>query len=309
MHAAATFLFLLELLLTGLRSSTPVLLVLLGETLTQRVGVINLGVEGQMLCGAAAGFACTAVTGNPWLGLAAGMLAGALLSLVHAALCLGFRANQIASGVCVLTLGSGLSAYYGTPYVGRHIAGFAAPGGFASHPLLGMVADALTPTVVIALVLSPLIGIWLYRTRTGLMWRTVGESADVARTVGFHPVRVRLAGIVVGGLLSGLGGASLSVDYTRTWVENMTEGRGLVAVGLVIVARWNPWLAVPAALLFGGFEALYLRLQAVGVDISPYLLSTLPYLIPLAVLLIGYRSARRRGAGMPQELTDVFKTL
>lgn len=300
--------FLLELLSTGLRSSTPVLLVLLGEILTQRVGVINLGVEGQMLVGAASGFATTAVTGNPWLGLAVGMLAGALLSLVHVALCLGFRANQIASGVCVLTLGGGLSAYYGMPFVGRHIAGFSGAADIPGSPSLSLLLGTLTPTVVLAVLLTPLISVWLYRTRSGLNWRAVGESGDVARTVGIQPWRVQFAGITVGGLLSGLGGAALSVDYTRTWVENMTAGRGLVAVGLVIVARWNPWLALPAAMLFGTFEALSLRLQAVGVNVSPYLLATLPYLIPFAVLLVSYRSARRSG-GMPRELTAVFRSM
>ncbi|HEX4025340.1 MAG TPA: ABC transporter permease [Steroidobacteraceae bacterium] len=304
MHAAVVF--LAQLLLAGVRSSTPVLLVLLGETLTQRVGVINLGVEGEMLVGAAGGFAITAVTGNPWLGLVAAMLAGLLLSGAHALLCLGFKVNQIASGVCVLTLGSGLSAYYGAPYVGRQIAGFANPSGFASMPALAPLLAALTPTVVIALAITPMIGVWLYKTRTGLIWRTVGESTEAARMVGIKPWRVQLAGILAGGLLAGLGGAALSVDYTRTWVEGMTAGRGLVAVGLVVVARWNPWLALPAALLFGGSEALYLRLQSLGVTVSPYLLSTLPYLIPLAVLLGSYRSARRTG-GMPQELTSIFK--
>jgi ABC-type uncharacterized transport system permease subunit len=283
-----------------------VLLVLLGEILTQRVGVINLGVEGQMLVGAASGFALAAVTGSAWLGLMGGLLAGMLLSSLHAALCLGFRANQIASGICVLTLGTGMSAYYGSAFVGRHIAGFAgltAPGCPHLEPLL----RALTPTVVVALLLIPLLGCWLYKTRTGLVWRTVGESIDVARTVGVKPWRLQAAGILFGGLLSGLGGAALSVDYTRTWVENMTAGRGLVAVGLVIVARWNPWLALPAAMLFGGFEALYLRLQAMGVVVSSYLLATLPYLVPLAVLLFSYRSARQGGGGMPRELTSIFK--
>ncbi|MHB8455442.1 MAG: ABC transporter permease [Acidiferrobacterales bacterium] len=299
--------FSTDWLLAALRSSTPVLLVLLGEMLTQRVGVINLGVEGEMLVGAAAGFAFTVISGNPWLGLLAAMVAAMLLAVVHAVLCLGFKANQIASGVCVLTLGSGLSAYYGTPYVGRQIAGFGNITMFNSVPVFGNILGALSPTVIIALVLAPMISVWLYRTRSGLVWRSVGESGEAARMVGINPLRVRLAGILCGGLLAGLGGAALSVDYTRTWVENMTAGRGLVAVGLVIVARWNPWLAVPAALLFGGSEALYLRLQSMGVEISPYLLSTLPYLVPLAVLLGSYRSVRRTDGGMPRELTAVFK--
>lgn len=305
MHAM--LLFLMHWLFSSLQSSAPVLLVLLGETLTQRVGVINLGVEGQMLVGAATGFAITVVTGSPWLGLLGAMGAGMLLSLVHALLCLAFRANQIASGVCVLTLGSGLSAYYGTPYVGQQITGFSNITALANIPVLGSLMTTLTPTVVIALLLCPLISVWLYKTRTGLQWRSVGESTESARTMGIKPWHFQLMGIAIGGLLSGLGGAALSVDYTRTWVENMTAGRGLVAVGLVIVARWNPWLALPAALIFGGAEAFYLRLQALGVDISPYLLSTLPYLVPLAVLFVSYRFSRRQGGDMPRELRSVFK--
>ena len=282
-----------------LRSSSPILLVVLGEMLTQLTGVINLGVEGQMLLGACLGFAVTVITQNPWLGLLAGSLAGALLSSLHMLLCVGLKTNAIASGVAVWVLGSGLSAFIGRAYVGQKITGF---GALPGMEWLGSVGAGLTPTIVLSLLLVPAIGLVIYGTQTGLVWRAVGESMMAARSMGIRPWWVQLQGIGIGGLLSGLGGAALSVDYTLTWAENMTAGRGLVAVGLVIVARWNPFFALPAALLFGGSEALYLRLQSVGVEVSSYLLATLPYLVSLLVLVL---SSTQRG-GMPQGLKGVF---
>lgn len=294
-------------LVSALRSSTPLLWVLLGEILTQRVAVVNLGVEGQMLMGALSGFAAALLTGNPWLGLAAGMAAGMLLSTVHAGLTVGLKANPFASGLAVWMLGFGLSAFYGIPMVGQKIGGFEPlPLGFLSgFPVLGPMASQLTPTVAMALLASPLAAWWLFRTRTGLAWRAVGESLSSARTLGLKTMWVQVLGIVAGGALSGFGGAALSVDYTRNWVEGMTAGRGLVAVGLVIVARWNPLLAIPAALLFGGAEALALRLQTAGVPISSHLLHALPYLASLAVLVASSRSANKEG-GMPAGLGAVF---
>jgi len=294
-------------LVSALRSSTPLLWVLLGEILTQRVAIVNLGVEGQMLVGALSGFAATLATGNPWLGLAAGVAAGMLLSTVHAGLTVGLKANPFASGLAVWMLGFGLSAFYGVPMVGQKISGFAPlPLGFLSGvPVLGPLSSQLTPTVVLALLASPLAGWWLYRTKTGLAWRAVGESLVSARTLGLKTSLVQVLGILAGGAFSGFGGAALSVDYTRNWVEGMTAGRGLVAVGLVIVARWNPYLAVPAALLFGGAEALTLRMQTSGVPISSHLLHTLPYLASLTVLVLSSRSANKEG-GMPAGLSAVF---
>lgn len=301
----------LDIVMTGfaisaLRSATPLLLTMLGETLGQRTGVINLGIEGQMLVGAMAGYAATIASGNPWFGLAAGCAAGFALSAVHALLVVGARANQFASGLSVWMLGFGLSAYFGTALVGRKIQTFPDLGleALAGVPVLGSIATGMTPTVLIALLLVPATGLWLYRTRPGLHWRAVGESPDAARAAGLVPARIRVAAVLVGGLYSGLGGAALSVDYTRTWAEGMSAGRGLVAVGLVIVARWNPWLTLPAALLFGGAEALSLRLQAADVAISAQLLHTLPYLASVLVLAATYRSSR--AAGTPAGLRAVM---
>lgn len=285
-------------LISALRSATPLLLALLGECLGQRTGVINLGTEGQMLVGAMSGYGVTAASGDPWLGLAAGAGAGLALSSVHATLVVGARANAFASGLAVWMLGFGLSAYFGASLVGQKIAGFAAVDvGSAAHwPVLGSVLSGMTPTVLIALLLVPVIGVWYDGTRAGLRWRAVGESSDAARAAGIAPAWIQCQAVLLGGLLSGLGGAALSVDYTRTWAEGMSAGRGLVAVGLVIVARWNPWWTLPAALLFGGAEALSLRLQAADTPVSAHLLHTLPYLVSLIVLTLTYLRARDGGA-------------
>jgi ABC-type uncharacterized transport system permease subunit len=275
-----------------LRSATPLLLVLLGETLTQRSGIINLGVEGQMLVGAVTGFAAAATVGDPALALLAGAGAGVALSGVHALLCLGFRANQIGSGIAVWVLGLGISSFYGRPFIGAKVRGFG--------PVLG-----LSPIIWLGILLVPLAGWWLYRTRPGLRWRAVGESVENARALGIRPWAVQLRGILVGGLLSGFAGAVLSVDYTQTWANEITKGRGLVAVGLVIVARWNPFLVLPTALFFGFCEAAVLRLQAMGIAISSYLLACLPYAACLAVLVAAHLSARH-ASYMPEGLRGVF---
>ena len=285
------------LLVSALRSATPLLLTLLGECLTQRVGRINLGAEGQMLVGAVAGYATVVATGNPWLGLVGGALAGAALSATYAWLTVAADANQFASGLAVWMLGFGLSAYVGSQYVGIGIEGFSLDLG------------GLTPTVLLALLLVPLTALWLFRTRTGLRWRAVGESENSARALGIVPWRVVVCGIVVGGLFSGLGGAALAIDTTRTWAEGMTAGRGLVAVGLVIVARWNPWLCLPAALLFGLGEALALRLQAADSAVPAHLLHMLPYVASLLVFTVTCARLRHhpRGGGAPAGLRAVFE--
>lgn len=275
-----------------LRAATPLLLVLLGETLTQRTGIVNLGVEGQMLMGAVVGFAAAATFGDPLTALLAGAAAGMALSLVHALLCLGFAANQLGSGIAVWILGLGASAYFGRPYIGGKVSTFA--------PVFG-----ISPVIWLALLLAPLIGLWLYRTRTGLTWRAVGESVEHALALGVRPRLVQFQAILAGGLLSGIAGAVLSVDYTQTWANELTKGRGLVAVGLVIVARWNPFLVLPTALLFGLFEAAVLRLQAMGIEVSSYLLACLPYAMCL-LILVATQLVTDRATAMPASLKNVF---
>jgi simple sugar transport system permease protein len=285
------------------------MVVMLGETLTQRTGVINLGVEGEMLMGACVGFAVAATTGSSLLGLFAGAVAGAVLSMVHAGLVLGARANQIGSGLAVWMIGLGLTSYFGRGFVGGQVSPFLPLGTHVlpNAPLfVHGILDQITWTAPAALALAVIAGVWLYRTRTGLNWRTVGESAEVARALGIRSIWVRWQAIMAGGLLAGLGGAILSVDYTQTWAQDITKGKGLVAVGLVIVARWNPWLVIPTALLFGLSETSVLKLQAGGIAISPSLLATIPYVFAIAVVVFA-QSQGRRSAAMPADLSAIFR--
>jgi ABC-type uncharacterized transport system permease subunit len=287
----------------ALRSATPLLWALLGETVVQRAGIVNLGTEGQMLVGAAAAFGITAHTGGPWLGLAGGALAGCALSAVHALLCVRYGGNQFASGLAVWLLGFGISGYVGAGFVGQSIEGFAPLSGswLARVP----VARDLTPTVLLSFAAVIFCWVLVYRTRPGLTLRAVGESVAAARIAGLRASWVQACCIALGGLLSGVGGAALSIDYAQTWAEGMTKGRGLVAVGLVIVARWNPLLALPAALLFGASEALSLRLQSAGVTVSQHLLHMLPYVTSLVVFVA---ICRRHGttSGAPAGLRAVL---
>jgi ABC-type uncharacterized transport system permease subunit len=307
--ADADFLAAGSWIAAALRSSTPLLTVMLGETLTQRSGVINLGVEGEMLMGACVGFAVAATTGSPLLGLFAGAVAGALLSIVHSGLVLCANANQIGSGLAVWMIGLGLTSYFGRSFVGGEVSPSLPLGAHVPHApaFVRAVLDQITWTAPAALLLAVFAGIWLYRTRTGLSWRTVGESAEIAKALGIHPPWVRFQAITVGGFFAGLGGAILSVDYTQTWAQDITKGKGLVAVGLVIVARWNPLLVIPTALLFGLSETSVLKLQAGGVAISPSLLATIPYLFAIVVVVLAQSQGRRRDA-MPADLVAIFRT-
>lgn len=282
-----------DFLAAALRSATPLLWALLGETVTQRAGVVNLGVEGQMLVGAATAFGVVAATGNPWLAVAAGALAGLALSTAHAILCLRYRANQFASGLAVWMIGFGLSGYLGASLVGQSIEGFAPLGNSLSW--LGPLAP-LSPTVPLSWFAVAVCAALLGATRLGLNLRAVGESELGARAAGLDVASLRTFAILFGGALSGIGGATLAIDYAQTWAEGMTRGRGLVAVGLVIVARWNPLLALPAALLFGAGEALSLRAQAAGATTSAHLLHALPYVVSLAVFVLSCAFVRGRSA-------------
>jgi simple sugar transport system permease protein len=290
-----------------LRSATPLIFATLGETLVQRVGIINLGTEGEMLLGACIGFAVGTATGNPWFGLLAGAMAGAVLSLLHAALVLGTGANQIGSGLAVWMIALGTTSYFGRGLVGQQVTPLPNLGSAVTDPIpfIGAIFSQMTMAAPLAILAVLLAAWWLSQTRPGLHWQAVGESALVAAENGIDPVRVRISAIVVGGLLAGFGGAILSVDYTQTWAQEMTKGRGLVAVGLVIVARWKPMLVLPVCLIFGLTEVATLRLQSTGFELSPHLLGTAPYLVVLAVLVASHILARRASA-MPADLKSVF---
>lgn len=291
----------------ALANATPLIFVTLGETLTQRSGVINLGVEGEMLAGACFGFGVGAATDSALLGLGAGALAGAGLSLLHAFAVLGARANQIASGIAIWMLGLGITSYAGRAFVGGEVTPLPRldPATLREIPVIGPGLSQIGASAVLALVVVGAATWWLARTRSGLTLRAVGESAGIASENGIDPVMVRLRAIVTGGALAGLGGGILSIDYTQTWAQDITKGQGLIAVGLVIVARWQPALVLPVCLVFGLAETAALRLPVAGVDLSSYVLSALPY-VAVILILVGTHALASVRSSMPMDLRAVF---
>lgn len=299
---------LLESVLTGaVRGGTSIVFATLGETVSERAGVINLGTEGSMLVGALAAYAVGVETGSPWLGVLAGLLAGAALAAVQAGLVLHRHANQIATGLGVTFLALGLTALFGQDYVGagvQELPAWDVPG-LADLPFVGPILFQHDPLTYLSFVAGPALWYILFRTRLGLKVRAAGEQASVLEVYGTSANRIRWIAVLAGGALAGLGGAQLSTAFTRNWSENMTVGRGFVAVGLVIFAGWNPLKAILGAYLFSGAIALQLQLQARGWEVSRYLLEALPYVAVLVVLAV---LSRRRAHGGPAALTRVFET-
>lgn len=298
---------MLEVVLAGaIRSGTSVLFACLGETISERAGVVNLGAEGSMLIGALTAFAVTAQTGNPFVGVLAGGIAGALLALIHAYLAIGRRANQLASGLAIMILAQGVTAFFGREYVDQQINGLNAlhlPV-LSELPVLGPIFFQHDLLTYVAFLLAPVLWWLLARTKWGLVLRATGERDEVVYACGYSPNGVRYAAVLAGGFLAGIGGAQLAVAYTLNWVENMTQGRGLVAVALVIFAAWSPLRAVLGCYLFGGAIALQLALQARGIPVSPFFLSMAPYLLTLGVLLL---VGGKRQYAMPEGLRAVFE--
>ena len=270
---------------SSVMSGTSLLYATLGEIVGERGGIVNLGLEGIMLVGAASGFAMTALTGDPYLGLAAAAVAGTALNLIFAYLVVSRRANQLATGLTLMFFGLGLSALVGRPFVGALISGLpklhlfggaGARGGLLNYDVL----------VYLAVPVSVLIWWLLFRTRWGLELRAVGESPAAALAAGVRPPRLQYQALALAGLLGGIAGAHLSLALTLTWAEGMTAGRGFIAIALVIFAKWNPLWAIAGALLFGGAESLQLQLQAAGADVSPFIMNMVPYLLTLIVLIV-----------------------
>jgi general nucleoside transport system permease protein len=289
----------------GVRGGTSILYAALGETIAERAGVIYLGTEGSMLTGALAAYAVTSSTGSPWVGLVAGAVAGALLALVHAVVVLWRGANQLATGFVVLFLGLGLTSLFGAAYVGREIVAFkpyAIPG-LSRIPFVGEVLFHHDPLTYLSYLVAPAMWWLLYRSRLGLRVRGAGEKPDVLRAYGHSPTLVRYLAVVAAGLLAGVGGAQLSTAYTNQWFENMTAGRGFIAVALVIFAAWHPLRAVGGAYLFGAALALSPALQARGIGLNQFVLDALPYVVTLLALVV---LGRRRANAAPDALAQVF---
>jgi general nucleoside transport system permease protein len=291
--------FLGPFLQAAIRSGTPLLFATIGEIYTERSGNINLGIEGLMLIGAVFGFMTSLYTGNPILGVILGSISGGLISMIHAFLTVTLNVNQIVSGLSLVFFGTGVSAVIGTPLIGEIAPSFDVVRlGFLSDiPLIGEVFFQHNVLVYFSYVFVPLSWFFLYKTRTGLYIRTVGENPQTADAVGLNVAKIRYAAIFVGGMMMGLAGAYLSLAYTPMWIENMVSGRGWVAIALVIFSKWNPMIAIFGAYLFGGMDALGFALQARGIQISTHLLGMLPYLFTIILLAGSMWRMRKKSMG------------
>lgn len=277
-------------------SATPILYAALGEIFCERAGILNLGVEGLMLVGAVSGFLITVNTGNVWWGLLMALAMGILLSLVFAFLTVTLQANQVVSGLALTMFGTGLSGF-----IGRPVVGIPAPMVFekiqipllSKIPILGPVLFNHDVLVYFLYALVPLFWLLIYRTRAGLELRSVGENPGAVDAVGLNVYALRYFYIAVGGALAAVGGAYLSLAYSPAWLENMTAGRGWIAVALVIFSTWNPGRATLGALIFGGVDVLGLRLQAVGVTIPSFFIRMLPYIFTIIVLVLITGSSKK----------------
>ena len=286
----------------AIRVGTPFLMVSLAECITEKSGRINLGLEGVLVFSAMAGFGAAWLSGSVWLGVLAAGASGALLALLHGLVCSLPRVNDIAAGIALMLLGSGLAFYLGKPLIQPQAPQIPAIalGDWSSS---AQVRTALQINLLfpIGVALAALFA-WGFRsTRWGLVLRMAGDSSDAARALGYSVNGIRIAATTLGGFIAGLGGASLSLYYPGSWNEGLSSGQGLIAVALVIFARWDPWRCLAAALLFGGAGALGPALQAVGIHQGYHLFSAMPYVLTL-LILVWTCSPRRSLQGAPVEL-------
>jgi simple sugar transport system permease protein len=280
-----------------------------GELVAEKSGVLNLGVEGMMLMGAVTGNAVTAITGNPWLGILGAVVAGVLMSLVFAFLTITMLANQVATGLSLTIFGIGFSAYIGKPYTSAAVRAsidvLPIPG-LASIPVIGPAFFMLTPLGYLAFIMFGVIGWFLYKTRAGLVLRSVGESPSVAHSVGFPVVGVRYAATLFGGGMAGIAGGYYSIVYLHLWQEQLTSGRGWIALALVVFATWRPGRLLIGALLFGAVMALQFYAQAIGVPVPTQFLAMLPYLATIVVLVLISRNPNTIKLNAPASLGKPF---
>jgi simple sugar transport system permease protein len=274
--------------ITIITAATPLVYAAIGEMIAEKSGVLNLGVEGMILMGAVCGFAAVHVTGSATLGIIAGMLGGAGLSLIFAVLVLGFQATQVATGLALTIFGIGISALVGQDLVGIAYDGLpnlSIPL-LSSIPVIGPVLFQHDILVYGSFALVVLVSWFLKSTRGGLILRAVGDSHDAAHAIGFPVIKIRYMAILFGGAMAGLAGAYLSLSYSPLWIENMSAGRGWIALALVVFATWRPWRVFIGAYLFGGITIMQLHAQALGVGIPSQVMSMLPYLATIIVLVL-----------------------
>lgn len=290
-------------------AATPLIYAAMGELVVEKSGVLNLGIEGMMLVGAAFAF-WAVISGLPMpLAIVIGALAGAVASLLFAVLALTFLTNQYAAGLALAIFGAGVSAFLGRNFGGTPIDALK-PLHFpllSDLPVIGPLLFRFDPMVYLALVIFAAITWFLYRTKGGLILRTIGESPETSHAIGYPVLRIRYMAVLFGGLMAGLAGAYLSVAYTPLWVENMTAGKGWIALALVVFATWRPLRVLLGALLFGGMNILQLQGQALGIAIPSEALSALPYLATIVVLVLISRNRQMLALHFPTSLAKPFR--
>lgn len=290
--------------------AVPLVLAALGELVAERAGILNLGVEGMMLVGAALGFRVAVDSGSLLTAVLAGGVGGLLLSLVHAFVCITLRANQIVSGLTLTLLGVGLSAFIGNAYSGAPLSlevGTVAVPVLSQIPFVGPVLFDQDVFVYATVPLVLVVSYALFRTRVGSWVRASGEAPAAADAAGVPVLWVRYAATAFGGLLAGVGGCYFSVVFARAWTDNLTAGRGWIALALVIFAAWRPLLLLPGAVFFGFIDSLNFQLQASGAKVSADLLGMMPYVLTLIVLMVAWHSQARRHRGMPRALGTPYQ--
>ena len=296
------------LIAATLNAGTVLAIASLGLLINEKAGIVNLGAEGIMLCAAIAGFATVVHSGSDVLGFAAGMVAGAVLALIFGALVIWLNANQYATGLALSLFGAGFSAFVGIGYVQEKMPprpSFAIAY-LADIPLLGPALFRHHPLVYLTALFALALIWFLYRTRAGLVLRSVGERPESAHALGYSVRRIRLLAVVAGGALCGLAGAYISLVYTPLWVEGMVAGKGWIALALTTFATWRPARVLLGAYLFGGVTMLQFHLQAVGVDIPSQFLAMLPYLATIVVLALISRNPQWIRINMPASIGKPF---
>ncbi len=296
------------LVAASLNAGTVLAIASLGLLINEKAGIVNLGAEGMMLCAALAGFATVVLTGSTVLGLCAGMLIGALLAAVFGVLAIWLNTNQFATGLALSLFGAGLSSFVGTSFVQKKLPDpikFDIPF-LADVPLLGPALFRHHPLVYLTVLLALALVWFLYRTRTGLVLRSVGESPESAHALGYPVRRIRLLAVMAGGALCGLAGAYVSTVYTPLWVEGMIAGKGWIALALTTFATWRPARVLLGAYLFGGVTMLQFHLQGAGVNVPSQFLIMMPYLAAVLVLVMISRNPTWIRLNMPSSIGKPF---
>jgi general nucleoside transport system permease protein len=290
-------------------AAIPLMFAGAGELVAEKSGVLNLGVEGMMLMGAVTGFAVASITGSPWIGMVAAVFAGVVMALLFGFLTITMLANQVATGLSLTIFGIGFSAYVGKPYTSAAVRAtidvMPIPV-LKNIPVLGPAIFSLDPLGYLAFLMFIVIGWFLYKTRAGLVLRSVGESPSVAHSVGFPVVGVRYGATLFGGGMAGLAGGYYSIVYLHVWQEQLTSGRGWIALALVVFATWRPGRLLIGALLFGAVMALQFYAQAIGVPIPTQFLAMLPYLATIVVLVLISRNPNTIRLNAPASLGKPF---